>query len=73
MLVDTLFYAGMNQGNPPASPEEAQMFIAQNYAQYLYFLDNVVTFDWLKQVMASFPPDVQQGLMQQLLHLHRGL
>jgi hypothetical protein len=65
-LVDTLFYFGAN-GMPPQSPEDLQGFIAQNYAQYLYYLDNVVTFDWLKEVMASFPPEVQQGLMEQLL------
>jgi len=66
-LVDTLFYAGANQGMPPQSPEELQGFIAQNYAQYLYYLDNVVTFDWLKQVMGQFPPEMQQELMMQLL------
>ena len=66
-LVDTLFYAGANNGMPPSSPEELQGFIAQNYASYLYYLDNVVTFDWLKQVMGSFPPEMQQQIMQQLL------
>ena len=34
---------------------------------YLYYLDNVVTFDWLKQVMGQFPPEMQQELMRQLL------
>ncbi len=66
MLVDTLFYFNGN-GMPPQSPADVQNFIAQNYANYLYYLDNVVTFDWLKQVMGSFPPEMQQGLMQQLL------
>ena len=66
-LVDTLFFAGANSGMPPSSPEELQGFIAQNYAQYLYYLDNVVTFDWLKDVMASFPPEMQQQIMEQLL------
>jgi hypothetical protein len=66
-LVDTLFYAGGNQGMPPSSPEELQGFIAQNYAQYLYYLDNVVTFDWLKQAMGSFTPEQQQQIMGQLL------
>ena len=65
-LVDTLFYFGAN-GMPPQSPEDVQNYIAQNYANYLYYLDNVVTFDWLKEVMASFPPEMQQGLMEQLL------
>jgi len=66
MLVDTLFYFGAN-GQPPQSPEDVQGFIAQNYAQYLYYLDNVVTFDWLKQTMGQFPPEMQQALMEQLL------
>jgi hypothetical protein len=65
-LVDTLFFFNFN-GRPPASPEELQGYIAQNYANYLYYLDNVVTFDWLKEVMGQFPPEMQQGLMQQLL------
>jgi hypothetical protein len=66
MLVDTLFYFGANN-QPPQSPEDVQGFIAQNYAQYLYYLDNVVTFDWLKQTMGQFPPEMQQALMEQLL------
>jgi hypothetical protein len=52
MLVDTLFYFGAN-GMPPQSPQDVQNFIAQNYADYLYYLDNVVTFDWLKEMMAQ--------------------
>jgi hypothetical protein len=67
MLVDTLFYAGANPGMLPETPEDVQNFIAQNYAQYLYYLDNVVTFDWLKQMMGQFPPEMQQNLMMQLL------
>jgi hypothetical protein len=66
MLVDTLFYFNGN-GMPPQSPEDVQNFIAQNYANYLYYLDNVVSFDWLKQVMESFPPEMQQALLGQLL------
>jgi hypothetical protein len=65
-LVDTLFYFGAN-GMPPQSPQDVQNYIAQNYADYLYYLDNVVTFDWLKEVMSQFPPEMQQGLMMQLL------
>ncbi len=66
MLVDTLFYFGAN-GMPPQSPEDVQNFIAQNYAQYLYYQDNIVTFDWLKNAMAQFPPEMQEALMGQLL------
>lgn len=66
MLVDTLFYFGAT-GAPPASPEAVQGFIAQNYSQYLYYLDNVVSFDWLKETLGQFPPEVQQGLLGALL------
>jgi hypothetical protein len=66
MLVDTLFYFGAT-GMPPQSPDAVQGFIAQNYADYLYYIDNVVTFDWLKDVMGSFPPEMQQALLGQLL------
>lgn len=66
MLVDTLFYFGAT-GMPPASPEDVQGFIAQNYSQYLYYLDNVVSFDWLKETLGQFPPEVQQGLLGALL------
>ncbi len=66
MLVDTLFYFGAT-GMPPQSPDAVQGFIAENYANYLYYLDNVVTFDWLKDVMGSFPPEMQQALLGQLL------
>ncbi len=65
-LVDTLFYFGAT-GMPPQSPEDVGNLIAQNYADYLYYLDNVVTFDWLKQQFGQFPPEMQQALMQQLL------
>jgi hypothetical protein len=66
MLVDTLFYVGAT-GMPPASPEDVQGLIAQNYSQYLYYLDNVVSFDWLKETLGQFPPEVQQGLLGALL------
>ena len=65
-LVDTLFYFGEN-GMPPMSPEDVGNYIAENYADYLYYIDNVVTFDWLKEQFGRFPPDMQQALMQQLL------
>jgi hypothetical protein len=66
MLVDTLFYFGAT-GMPPASPEDVQGFIAQNYGDYLYYLNNVVNFDWLKETMGQFPPEMQQALLGQLL------
>ncbi len=66
MLVDTLFYFN-GTGMPPQSPADVQNFIAQNYANYLYFQDNVVSFDWLKNTLGQFPPEMQEALMQQLL------
>ncbi len=66
MLVDTLFYFGAT-GMPPQSPQDVQNLIAQNYGEYLYYLNNVVTFDWLKQTMGQFPPEMQQALLGQLL------
>jgi len=65
-LVDTLFYFGAT-GMPPASPADVQNLIAQNYADYLYYLDNVVSFDWLKEQVGQFPPEMFQQLMGQLL------
>lgn len=62
MLVDTLFYLNAT-GMPPASPEDVGNLIRDNYSDYLYYLDNVVTFDWLKQTVGSFPPDQVQALL----------
>ena len=65
-LVDTLFYFGAT-GMPPQSPQDVGNLIQENYADYLYYLDNVVSFDWLKQQFGQFPPEMQQALMEQLL------
>ena len=65
MLVDTMFYFGQN-GHPPMAPEDVGNEIRNNYADYLYFLDNF-TFDQLKQMMGMFPPDMQEALLGQLL------
>ncbi len=53
MLVDTLFFFGAT-GMPPQSPEDVGNLIRENYGDYLYYLNNVVTFDWLKDVMSQF-------------------
>jgi hypothetical protein len=66
LLVDTLFYLNAT-GMPPSSPEDVGNLIRDNYADYLYYLDNVVTFDWLKQTIGSFPPDQVQALLGALL------
>jgi hypothetical protein len=57
-LVNTLFYFGAT-GQPPMTPDlsDVDQFIAQNYDSYLYYLDNVVSFDFIKQQV--------EGLMQQ--------
>ncbi len=65
-LVDTLFYFGAT-GMPPSSPEDVGNLIRENYADYLYYLDNVVTFDWLKNTIGSFPPEQVEGLLGSLL------
>ena len=66
LMVDNLFYVN-GTGNFPPSQEDVSGFIAQNYADYLYYIDNVVTFDWLKQVVGSFPPEQMQQFMGMLL------
>jgi len=65
-LVDTLFYFGAT-GMPPQSPEDVGNLIRENYADYLYYLDNVVTFDWLKDMVGQFPPEMMLQLLGQLL------
>ena len=47
LMVDNLFYVN-GTGQFPPSQDEVSGFIAQHYADYLYYLNNVVTFDWLK-------------------------
>lgn len=65
-VVDTLFYYG-STGNLPEGPNDVANYIAANYGAYRYFQDNVLTFDYLKQAMAQFPPEMQAALMQQLM------
>lgn len=67
LMVNTMFYMGATGSMmPPADIGDIDAFIAQNYAQYLYFTDNL-TFDWLKDQVGMFPPEQMQGLMQYLL------
>ena len=67
LMVNTMFYMGATGSQmPPEDINEIDEFIAQNYAQYLYFTDNL-TFDWLKQAVGMFPPEQMQGLMEYLL------
>ncbi len=65
LLVNTMFYMGAT-GMPPGSLDDVSNFIAANYAQYLYFTQNL-TFAQLQQAMAQFPPEMQQQLFGMLL------
>ena len=53
-------------GRPPASVSEIDSTVASHYADYLQFTNNL-TFDKLKQGMASFPAAMQQQLMGMLM------
>jgi len=66
LLVDTLFYYGAT-GMPPSSPEDVGNLIRDNYADYLYYLDNVVSFEWLKNTIGQFPPEMVGQLLGSLL------
>lgn len=65
LMVDTMFYSGAT-GQMPSSIGDVSDFIAQNYAQYLYFTNNL-TFDQLKGAVGQMPPEQVQGLMQFLM------
>ena len=66
LMVDNLFYVN-GTGNFPPSQEDVSGFIRDNYADYQYYLDNVVTFDWLKNVVGQFPPEMMEQFMGMLL------
>ncbi|MBI4918018.1 MAG: DUF3373 family protein [Acidobacteria bacterium] len=64
-IVNTLFYYGAT-GQFPPSVDAVNQFVAQNYANYLYFTNNL-TFEQLKAAMGMFPPQAQQQLMGMLM------
>lgn len=64
-LVNTLFYFGAT-GRPPQSLDDVGKFIAQNYANYLYFTNNL-TFGQLKSAVGMFTPQMQQQLFPLLM------
>ncbi len=65
LLVKTMF--AMNTlGRPPMSVGEINQTVASNYSNYQYFTSNL-TFNQLKQSMASFPAPMQQQLMGMLM------
>ncbi len=53
-------------GRPPASLAEINNTVSSNYANYLQFTNNL-TFNQLKQGMASFPAPMQQQLFGMLM------
>jgi hypothetical protein len=57
-LVNTLFYFG-ETGSPPMTSDlsDVDAYIRDNYDDYLYYLDNVVSFDFIQEQVG--------GLMQQ--------
>lgn len=65
LVVNTIFYYG-GTGQFPPDLGAVDDFIAQHYAEYLYFTSGL-SFDELKGMMAMFPPEAQTQLMQSLM------
>src|SRR5210317_1273189 len=69
-LVNTLFFFGAT-GAPPQTPDlsDVDSFIQANYDDYLYYLDNVVSFDFIQQQVGGLMeqnPDMANQLLQLL-------
>jgi hypothetical protein len=65
LVVKSLFYVNTNGGQLPPSIAAINNNVAQNYAGYQYFTNNL-TFTQLKAAMAQFPPAMQQQLFGML-------
>ncbi len=65
LLVRTMFTMGV-LGRPPASVNEINNTIAQNYSNYQFFTSNL-TFNQLREQMAAFPQPLQEQLFGMLL------
>jgi hypothetical protein len=65
LMVNTFFYYG-GTGQFPASMGDVEQYIAQNYAQYLYFTQNL-TYEQLGQAVGMIPPEMLGQLFQFLL------
>ncbi len=65
LVVKTMFAMPI-LGRPPASVDEINNTVSSHYADYLQFSGNL-TFDQLKQGMASFPASMQQQLFGMLM------
>ena len=74
-LVNSLFVVDSLGGLPPLPPDITpegyeqfvNQFIKDNYADYQYYLNNTLNFDYLKQNIAQFPPELQQQLFGLIL------
>ena len=66
LVVKSLFYVNTNGGALPPSVDAINNNVANNYAGYQYFTNNL-TFTQLKAAMASFPPAMQQQLFGLLM------
>ncbi|MGB5209765.1 MAG: DUF3373 family protein [Gammaproteobacteria bacterium] len=73
-IVNTFFFFeanGIDPGSidpsnpPPLDFDQIDQFIADNYSDYLNYLDNL-TFDQLKGAVQSLPPELMQFLMPAL-------
>ncbi len=69
-LVNTLFYFG-ETGAPPQTPDlsDVDSYIENNYDDYLYYLNNVVSFDFIQQQVGGLMeqnPDMANQLLQLL-------
>jgi hypothetical protein len=65
LVVKTMFAMPI-LGRPPMNVAEINGTVSNHYADYLQFTNNL-TFDQLKQAMASFPPALQQQLFGMLM------
>ncbi len=64
-MVNAMFYYNTT-GTFPTSMDDIQNNVRNNYADYLYFTNNL-TFDQLKQAMGMFTPEMQQQLFGLLM------
>jgi hypothetical protein len=65
MVVGAMFYYG-STGQFPGGPGDISSYIASHYGDWLYYA-NTLTWSQLTAMMAQFPPEMQQALMQMLL------
>lgn len=69
-LVNTLFFFN-ETGSPPMTPDlsDVDQYIEDNYADYLFYLNNTVSFDFIKQQVQGLQqmnPELAEQLFQLL-------